>query len=228
LSNEGSSIDHYARKVKELQDQLDEAPTKEAKESKIRDLVVAIFGFEPRPKQLEALVCVVAERKDLILIAKTSFGKSLIPQAVPLLLRGQVIICILPLNVIGEEQVEKVARLPGANPIHIRADNVDQKNLLLSVCQGAYTHIYVSPELLVGPKFLRVLRNVTFRNHVALVVVDELHLVHDWEKFRKSYAQLFTVKMRLGAVPWAGLTATCDEVAMQSIDRPFVFGITAS
>lgn len=36
-----------------------------------------------------------------------------------------------------------------------------------------------------------VLRNLTFRSHVALVVVDELHLVHDWEKFCKSYAQLF-------------------------------------
>jgi hypothetical protein len=41
--------------------------------NKIRELVVAIFGLEPRPKQLEALVCVIAERKDLILIAKTSF-----------------------------------------------------------------------------------------------------------------------------------------------------------
>ena len=68
-----------------------------------------------------------------------------------------------------------------------------------------------------------VLRNFTFRSHVALVVVDELHLVHDWEKFRKSYAQLFTVKMRLGTVPWAGLTATCDEVTMQSIDQAIRF-----
>jgi hypothetical protein len=112
-SDGGSPADDNVRKLRVLQDQLDRAQTKEAKENKIRELVVAIFGFEPRPKQLEALVWVIAERKDLILIAKTSFGKSLIPQAVPLLLRGQVIICILPLNVIGEEQVEKVARLPG-------------------------------------------------------------------------------------------------------------------
>jgi hypothetical protein len=88
---------------------------------KIRELVVAVFGFEPRPKQLEALVCVIAERKDLIL-TKISFGKRFIPQAVPLLPPGKVVICILPLNVIGEEQVEKVARLPGAKPIHMRAD----------------------------------------------------------------------------------------------------------
>jgi hypothetical protein len=169
-SDGGSPADDNVRKLRVLQDQLDRAQTKEAKENKIRELVVAIFGFEPRPKQLEALVWVIAERKDLILIAKTSFGKSLIPQAVPLLLRGQVIICILPLNVIGEEQVEKVARLPGAKPIHIQADNVDQNGLLMSVCQGAYTHIYVSPELLVGPKFKSVLRNMTFRSHRCMLL----------------------------------------------------------
>ena len=69
-SDGGSSADDNVRKLRVLQDQLDRAQTKEAKENKIRELVVAIFGFEPRPKQLEALVWVIAERKDLILIAK--------------------------------------------------------------------------------------------------------------------------------------------------------------
>ena len=103
LAGEDSSADSYAQKLRVLQDQLDKAQTKETKESKIRELVVTIFGFEPRQKQLEALVCIIAEQKDLILIAKKSFGKSLIPQAIPLLLPGKVVICILPLNVIGEE-----------------------------------------------------------------------------------------------------------------------------
>jgi len=69
---------------------LDKERTKETKENKTRELVVAVFGFEPRPKQLEALVCVIAERKDLIL-TKTSFGKRLIPQAVPLLPPGKLL-----------------------------------------------------------------------------------------------------------------------------------------
>ena len=89
-----------------------------------------------RDRELDHIPCVIAERKDLI-----SFGKSLIPQAIPLLLPGKVIICILPLNVIGEEQVEKVARLPGAKPIHIRADNVDQKGLQLSGHIRIYTSV---------------------------------------------------------------------------------------
>ncbi|KAN0070945.1 hypothetical protein V8E54_011110 [Elaphomyces granulatus] len=64
-SDGGSSADDNIRKLRVPQDQLDRAQTKEAKENKIRELVVAIFGFEPRPKQLEALVWVIAERKDL-------------------------------------------------------------------------------------------------------------------------------------------------------------------
>ena len=67
--------------------ELDKAQTKEAKGNRIRELVVDIFGFEPRPKQPEALVCVIAERKDLI-----SFGKSLIPQAVPCCSPGKLFV----------------------------------------------------------------------------------------------------------------------------------------
>ena len=91
---------------------MDKAQTKETKEDKIRELVVAIFGFEPRPKQLEALVYVIAERKDLILTAKTYFVKILFLRQPP---RKAVInICILPLNVTSE-QVEKVEYL-GVGP----------------------------------------------------------------------------------------------------------------
>lgn len=39
----------------------------------------------PRPQQIQALRCLVVEQKDCILIAKTSFGKSMILQCVPLL-----------------------------------------------------------------------------------------------------------------------------------------------
>jgi hypothetical protein len=58
--------------------------------------------------------------------------------------------------------------------------NVDQQGLLLRACEGAYMRVYVSPELLVDPKFQGVLRNVTCRSHVVtLVVVDELYFMHD-------------------------------------------------
>jgi superfamily II DNA helicase RecQ len=62
------------------------------------------FGFEPRPMQLEAIVALARDKKDLILIAKTSFGKSMIFQSLPVLTGG---ICLLlyPLNLLEEDQV---------------------------------------------------------------------------------------------------------------------------
>jgi len=52
--------------------------------------------------QLEAIVALARDKKDLILIAKTSFGKSMIFQSLPVLTGG---ICLLlyPLNLLEED-----------------------------------------------------------------------------------------------------------------------------
>lgn len=54
--------------------------------------------------QLEAIIALARDKKDLILIAKTSFGKSMIFQSLPVLTGG---ICLLlyPLNLLEEDQV---------------------------------------------------------------------------------------------------------------------------
>jgi superfamily II DNA helicase RecQ len=55
------------------------------------------FGFKPSQDQLRAISWLAFERKDLILIAWTGFGKSLIFQAVALL-RGGVTLIITFIN----------------------------------------------------------------------------------------------------------------------------------
>ena len=43
-------------------------------------------------------------------------------QAILLLIRASITIIILPLNVIGEEQLLKIRAIPGANPIFVYAE----------------------------------------------------------------------------------------------------------
>jgi hypothetical protein len=143
--------------VWELQDQLDEAPTKETKESKIREPVVTFFGFEPRPKQLE-LVCVVVEKKDLILMSKDLLRKKSYPQAVPLLLRRQLVICALPRS----KSIKWPGFLEQSTSTSGQTTSTNKASCFAYVKGHMRTHVYVSPELLVGPKFQGVLRNVTF------------------------------------------------------------------
>jgi superfamily II DNA helicase RecQ len=43
------------------------------------------------------------DRDDRILIAKTGYGKSVVPQLLPLLTRSSVVIILLPLNALGAD-----------------------------------------------------------------------------------------------------------------------------
>jgi hypothetical protein len=51
----------------------------------IQRRVNELFDFEPKDKQVEAIRKLLYDKSDLILIAKTGFGKSLIFQALPLI-----------------------------------------------------------------------------------------------------------------------------------------------
>ena len=53
----------------------------------------------------------IFKRRDLILVVKISFSKSIIMQVLLYLVPNIVVIIILLLNVIGSEQVKKIAKL---------------------------------------------------------------------------------------------------------------------
>lgn len=57
-----------------------------------------LYSFEPRPMQVDAIWHLVFKKADLLLAAKTSFGKSVIFQATPLFCRGGIAIIIIPLD----------------------------------------------------------------------------------------------------------------------------------
>jgi len=206
---------------------------------KLREALADIYPFEPRPQQLEALRVVIFEQRDLLLVAKTSFGKSIVLQAVSILVPQSVTIIVLPLNAIGTEQMQKISCLPLAKPVHVWERTISAA-LLSDIRQGVYTHILISPELLATPALHEVLIDIHFRSHVALVVVDEVHLLSDWgQTFRPSYAQLFKIRALLGYKPWFACTATLDsptfdvvcklagfdsriQILRTSVDRPDV------
>ena len=57
------------------------------------------FGFLPKDKQVDAIRTLLADREDLILIAKTRFRKSIIFQAAPLISSpSKEVLIVMPLN----------------------------------------------------------------------------------------------------------------------------------
>jgi superfamily II DNA helicase RecQ len=69
--------------------------------SAIREMV----GFPPRAAQLAALKKLTVDQEDLILVAPTGWGKSLIFQAYIPLVGGGIALLIMPLTALQEDQV---------------------------------------------------------------------------------------------------------------------------
>jgi hypothetical protein len=104
--------------VLEAQKIIQEAREKGEKEQNaaIIAAIEGIYTFPPWNGQREALHHLVFLRKDMILIAKTSFGKSMLLQAVSLILEKAITLIVLPLNQIGIEQTEYI-RILVADPV---------------------------------------------------------------------------------------------------------------
>jgi superfamily II DNA helicase RecQ len=73
----------------------------------LRSILLNSFGYEPHEEQLQAIKTLAVDHKDLILIARTGFGKSMVFQSIPLL-RSGICLIIMPLNLLEDEQVRKV------------------------------------------------------------------------------------------------------------------------
>ena len=65
-----------------------------------------LVDFPPREDQIAAIKTLAIERKDLILIAPTGWGKSLVFQAIPAIIGG-ICLIIMPLSLLEEQQVSR-------------------------------------------------------------------------------------------------------------------------
>ena len=164
-------------KVQQAQEIIAKAINNSIPEQKkaIEEAIQVLYPYPPREGQRDALHQLIYLRKSLILIAKTSFGKSMILQAVSCLLCKSISLVILPLDRIGVEQAEYISRI-GGKPCFLNSDSISDE-FLKDVAKGNYTHILMSPELAVGERLRRTLLTPTFKKHLSLVVVDEVHLV---------------------------------------------------
>jgi superfamily II DNA helicase RecQ len=211
-------------KVKQAQSLISDAgDSHEAQERAIKEAIQLLYPYEPREGQVEALHYLIYYQRDLILIAKTSFGKSMILQSVSVLLDKKISIIILPLDQIGKEQAEKIACI-GGRPCFLNADTISDR-LLKDVSDGKYTHILMSPELAVSDRLRKIILEPRFKDRLALVVVDEAHLVQLWGvKFRTDYARLNLLRSLLGRqVPWYACSATLDSSTLDALIKGIGF-----
>ena len=191
--------------------------SKDEQDQAIRRAIRELYPYNPREGQLEALRQLVYLRKDLILIAKTSFGKSMILQAVSLLLAKSITLVVLPLNQIGVEQANYIESI-GGRACFLNRETLSSE-LLDRIQAGTFTHVLLSPELAISDKFRPTALHPSFRDRLALVIVDEAHLVAQWGKdFRTDYARLHQLRSLFGRdIPWFACSATLDIKTLHAV-----------
>ena len=123
-------------------------------------------------------------------------------QVIPLLVWASIAIIVLPLNVIGEEQLLKIRAILGANPVFICAEVIKAyADILKYIKAGRFTYVLVLLELLLSKRFHYILTWPTFRLYISLVIINKCYLVANWGKsFWPYYAQLFKVWLLLGLI----------------------------
>jgi len=189
----------------------------------IEEAIQLLYPYPPRQGQRDALRQLIYKRKDLILIAKTSFGKSMVLQAAPILMCRSMTIVLLPLDRIAQEQAEYISRI-GGRPCILNSDTFN-RGIILDIQNGKYTHILLSPELAVGDKFHDTATYPELKERLGLVVVDEAHLVSQWGgEFRKEYARVGQLRSLFGSsVPWFACSATLDTATLEKVKKGVSF-----
>jgi hypothetical protein len=116
--------------IKQARDIINRAvkEDKAAQMNAIDEAIPTLYRYNAKPGQREALHHLIYLRKDLILIAGTGFGKSMILQAVSVLLQKSMTIVMLPLDQIGNEQSEFIRQI-GGTPCFLNRDTISPKVL---------------------------------------------------------------------------------------------------
>jgi superfamily II DNA/RNA helicase len=105
----------------------------------------------------------------------------------------------------------------GISSTCVSADTLEEdKDLWKRVKAGEFQLVYACPEELFkarGEFMLDVARDVAcpFIKNLVAVAIDECHLVHEWEDFRKEYGQLGRFRSLLPGVPFLCLSATLSR-----------------
>jgi ATP-dependent DNA helicase RecQ len=184
-----------------------------------------------RDGQLEAIRDLVAERRRVLCVQRTGWGKSAVYFVATALLRRQgagPTLLISPLLALMRNQIAAAERL-GIRAVTVNSTNRDDWDAVRDrLDEDAVDLLLISPERLNNPQFRERMLPL-FVERVGLLVVDEAHCVSDWgHDFRPDYRRIRDVLARLpGDVAVLGTTATANDRVVADVGEQLGVGAGA-
>src|SRR3954453_2601129 len=205
------------------------APTSASADELLRALAGPDATF--REHQLDAISDLVVDRRRVLCVQRTGWGKSAVYFLATALLRragaGPTVL-ISPLLALMRNQIEAATRL-GIRAVTVNSTNRDDWDAVREQLDAdAVDLLLISPERLNNPQFRETMLPL-FVERVGLLVVDEAHCVSDWgHDFRPDYRRIRDVLARLPAdVAVLGTTATANDRVVADVGEQLGVGAGA-
>ena len=172
-------------------------------------------------EQRRAVVALVADTANVLVVQKTGFGKSAIYWAATKAFRelgGGPTLVISPLLSLMRDQVAAASKA-GIVAVTINSANVGAWEEAMSAIEaGTVDALLVSPERLANPAFAK--RMGPLLRACSLVVIDEAHCISDWGfDFRPDYQRLGHLITQVEGVAVLATTATANARVTADVAR---------
>jgi len=174
-----------------------------------------------REDQWTAIAALAADRRRVLVVQRTGWGKSAVYFVATALLRAQgsgPTVIVSPLLALMRNQIAAAGRA-GIRAVTINSTNIDEwQRVFAEVSRGAVDVLLLSPERLNNPDFRdNVLPQLAAT--CGLLVVDEAHCISDWgHDFRPDFRRLRTLLPELpDGIPVLATTATANARVVDDV-----------
>jgi ATP-dependent DNA helicase RecQ len=179
-------------------------------------------GADFREGQWEAIDLAANQRKRLLLVQRTGWGKSVVYFLATKILRdagaGPTLL-ISPLLSLMRNQILAAEKL-GVRAVTVNSQNLeDWEKVKADIAANQADLLMVSPERLGNTDFMKNLLPL-FDRSIGLFVVDEAHCISDWgHDFRPDYRRIVRILRLLPeSVPMLCTTATANDRVVRDIE----------
>jgi ATP-dependent DNA helicase RecQ len=168
-----------------------------------------------KDKQLEIIEALI-NKKDVVGLLPTGYGKSL-TYLLPPLIKKKTIIIVSPLISLMEDQKEKLVEMKiPVSTLH--SNNLNKNSELHEIIDGNIKIVYMSPEYLINGDGLALAETLIDEKMLGFLAIDESHCISKWgHDFRPSYQLINKFRNKFPKIPILAVTATATNQVVNEI-----------
>jgi RecQ family ATP-dependent DNA helicase len=173
------------------------------------------FGYDKlKDKQYDIINNILNNKKDVLGILPTGFGKSMC-YMLPYLITNKNIIIISPLIALMKDQHQDLIKR-GIPVCSFNSTNDNKKKDRIDILNDNPKIIYMTPEYFINSE--NFIKSLAKKESLAFIAIDEAHCVSSWgNEFRTAYTNLSIMRTWVPEIPILALTATASIKVREDI-----------